>query len=476
MEEDAPAEKKDAPPPEKTRRVDLYVDSDKEDEKDMTVPSVTPTSRANSIARESVMRKSRQRSMRAFFRERPTKSLTDVNLQIKTGASLIPDLNLVINRMRSMKDDSFVYLDYMLPKDSEFFTPYSLREVEYCNLNIYKPYYTVTRHGVTYWRVSENFFTPLNQWQQEFQQFLSIIQIRTFSIFRLWKGFKVWEKTIKWRKLNYARNHLQNNLFIVIPQLAKAVLRMRADLVVLDRLSFVNTEIIEEWHPFYFLELHMRIYEQLNLLFHEFRGFAGKAIYRSCTEAIMARGFYPDDEINYYPSVKKMREAHSFMDRARKRAFCKTLTNFLTYCDMMLYQALYRVTIQSYADLHTAFDEHNKVAPTEEEIISHDRLDMTVEKPRPPEAPQAPFFLAQLRLLPDRIEVEPLEDVLKLIFQRITGLILESVLDIPPFTTDPEFTQYTAPSIMGRQEECLYQSAPELTFLLKQDEEFTFNR
>ncbi|XP_030566728.1 dynein heavy chain 6, axonemal [Drosophila novamexicana] len=430
---------------------------------------------SSSALRFDKSRRSR-RGVRAVFKDRPTKFIEDDSLKIKTGASLIPDLNLIINRMRNMKDDSYVYLDYMLPKHSEYFTPYSLREVEFANLNIYKPYYTVTRHGVTYWRVSENFFTPLNQWQQEFQQFLSIIQIRTFSIFRLWKGFKVWEKTIKWRKLSFARNHLQNNLFIVIPQLAKAILRMRSDIVVLERLSFVNIENIEEWHPFYFLELHMRIYEQLNYLFHEFRSFVGKALYRSCTEAIMARGFYPDDEINYYPSVKKMREAHSFMDRARKRAFCKTLTNFLTFCDMMLYQALYRVTIQSFEELNHAFNEHHQVAPTEAEIVRHDRLDTKIEKPRPPNAPQNPFFLAQLRLLPDRIEVEPLEEILRLIFQRITGLILETVLDIQPFTTDAEFTQYTKPSIMGRQEECLYQSAPELTFLLKQDVTFNFNR
>lgn len=232
---------------------------------------------SSSALRFDKSRKSR-RGVRAIFKDRPTKFIEDDSLKIKTGASLIPDLNLIINRMRNMKDDSYVYLDYMLPKHSEYFTPYSLREVEFANLNIYKPYYTVTRHGVTYWRVSENFFTPLNQWQQEFQQFLSIIQIRTFSIFRLWKGFKVWEKTIKWRKLSFARNHLQNNLFIVIPQLAKAILRMRSDIVVLERLSFVNIENIEEWHPFYFLELHMRIYEQLNYLFHEFRSFVGKAL------------------------------------------------------------------------------------------------------------------------------------------------------------------------------------------------------
>jgi len=63
--------------------------------------------------------------------------------------------------------------------------------VEYKDLNTYEPFYTVTRHGVTFWHCSENFFTPLDQWQQEFEQFLSIIQIRSFSIFRLWKGFKV---------------------------------------------------------------------------------------------------------------------------------------------------------------------------------------------------------------------------------------------------------------------------------------------
>ncbi|XP_032594376.1 dynein axonemal heavy chain 6 [Drosophila grimshawi] len=407
---------------------------------------------------------------------RSTKFGIERNLNMKTGASLIPDLNLVINRMRSKKDDSYVYLDYMLPKDSEYFTPYSLREVNFENLNTIKPYYTITRHGVTYWRVSEHFFTPLNQWQQEFQQFLSIIQIRSFAIFRLWKGFKVWEKTIKWRKLSIARNFLQNNLLIAIPQLAKAILRMRSDVVVLERLSFANIENIEEWHPFYFLELHMRIYEQLNHLFQDFRAFVGKTLYRACTDAIMARGFYPDDEINYYPSIKKMREAHSFMDRARKRSFCKTLTNFLTYCDLMLYQTLYRVTIQSYEDLHHAFNEHHLVGPTAAEIMRHERLDTKIEKTRPPSAPQTPFFLAQLRLLPDRIEVEPQEDILKLIFQRITGLILKTVLSIPPFTNDAEFKQYTAPSIMGRQEECLYESAPELTSLLKQDEKFNFHR
>lgn len=110
---------------------------------------------------------------------------------------------------------------------------------------------------------------------------------------------------------------------------------------------------------------------------------------------------------------------------------------------MMLYQALYRVTIRSYAELQHAFLVHHQVGPTEADIMKHDRVDTRIERPRPPSAPQIPFFIAQLRLLPDRIEVEPLEDILKMIFHRITGLILETVMDIAAFTTDPIFVQYT---------------------------------
>lgn len=45
----------------------------------------------------------------------------------KTGASLIPDLNILVERMRQMPDDRYIYMTYMLPKTSEYFTPYSLK-------------------------------------------------------------------------------------------------------------------------------------------------------------------------------------------------------------------------------------------------------------------------------------------------------------------------------------------------------------
>lgn len=121
-----------------------------------------------------------------------------------------------------------------------YFQPHTNRQVEYADLPNKHQYFTMSRHGVTYWHLSENFFTPLTQWQQEFQQFLSIIKIHSFAVFRVWKGFKVWEKTVKWRKQNDARNYLREHLFIAIPPLAKAILQFRADIVQLNKLSFLN--------------------------------------------------------------------------------------------------------------------------------------------------------------------------------------------------------------------------------------------
>lgn len=157
----------------------------------------------------------------------------------------------------------------------------------------------MSRHGVTFWHLSENFFTPLLQWQQEFQQFLSIIKIRTFAVFRVWKGFKVWEKTVKWKKQADAKAYLSDHLLFAIPALARAILVLRSELVNLQHSNFINNAgnklltkvlciellfrppfancapcplaVIDEWHPFYYLEVQMKVYEKLTETFRDFR-------------------------------------------------------------------------------------------------------------------------------------------------------------------------------------------------------------
>uniref|UniRef100_A0A1B0FG22 AAA+ ATPase domain-containing protein n=1 Tax=Glossina morsitans morsitans TaxID=37546 RepID=A0A1B0FG22_GLOMM len=357
--------------------------------------------------------KSRTERSRHFDRiAKPLSGRTTYDVEstytIKTGASLIPDLNVIVERMRNMPDDRFIYLNYMLPKTSEYFTPYSLKEFTYDDLPNKQLFFTMSRHGVTYWHLSENFFTPLLQWQQEFQQFLSIIKI-----------------------------------------------------------------LIEEWHPFYFLEIHMKIYEKLRATFRDFREKTKKLLFEACLTAITERGFFPDDEINYYPSIKKMRDAMSFMDRARKRNFCKILSN---YCDCLMYHMLFKVTCHSFHDLVKAMEIHDIASPSKELLKKNLSLHEQLETERTENFPQSPFFVANLHLLPDRIDIEPSEEIMKHIFNRISTLILETVTEIDNFTDDKTYLKFTEPSIMGRQEERLAGIPPDLSFLLRTDPDFQRNR
>lgn len=44
------------------------------------------------------------------------------------------------------------------------------------------------------------------------------------------------------------------------------------------------------------------------------------------TKAITAKGFSAIDEIYIYSSIKKMKDSMSFMDRAKKRRFCRFMS------------------------------------------------------------------------------------------------------------------------------------------------------
>ncbi|XP_055843876.1 dynein axonemal heavy chain 6 [Episyrphus balteatus] len=389
----------------------------------------------------------------------------------------IPDLNSIIeNKIKKFKGEEFIYLTYTVPKNSEYFTPYSLAETQFKDIPSKSQYYTMSRHGVTFWSQGENYFTELNQWQREFQMYIHIVKIKSFAKFRMWKGFKVWEKTLKWRKYDEAYTYLSENLFYAIPHLASAALQLRSDFYQMQNLNFINVEVIEDWQPFYFMEIHMKIYEEMKMNLKYFRDKARKYIYDACHGAIIAKGFFPTDEIDFYPSVKKMREAMSFMDRARKRGFCKLLCNFLNYCDRIVLILLHTITRNSFEALANALRIHDELGPTVEELKSELGVGIEVEAQRPSYSPQNPFFMAELLLKPESVDIEPSEDAMKSIFHQLTNLILDSVMEIKSFTEDATYKIFTEPSIMGRQEERLAEPPPDLAFLFRIDKEFQENR
>lgn len=109
------------------------------------------------------------------------------------------DLNqLIRDKVTSCKEYIFIYLTYSIPRSSEHFTPYSLKEAKYSEIDP-NEYYTVDRKGVTYFSRRENHFTKLDVWQTEYDLYLKMIKVLlgcvASLITRINEIFSSWERS-----------------------------------------------------------------------------------------------------------------------------------------------------------------------------------------------------------------------------------------------------------------------------------------
>lgn len=87
----------------------------------------------------------------------------------------------------------------------------------------------------------------------------------------MWKGFKVWQKTIQWKKYHDARKYIGENLFFAIPILAETILKIRDEYCQLVLFKFTDISILENWHLFYFIEAQMAQFEQTRDFLYAYR-------------------------------------------------------------------------------------------------------------------------------------------------------------------------------------------------------------
>lgn len=130
-------------------------------------------------------------------------------------------------------------------------------------------YYTVSRHGITYWSDTENQFSQLNEWLTDYEKYKKIKKLNFFGNYRCIKVFRQWRQNVKWAKYETARQTLSGSLFLVMPRLAKALLYMREQYDQLIHFRFFDVSVCENWHLPYFVETQMTTFEQVrDLLFN----------------------------------------------------------------------------------------------------------------------------------------------------------------------------------------------------------------
>lgn len=145
-----------------------------------------------------------------------------------------------------------------------------LREVPFSKADKHE-YFTVSRHGVTYWSDSENHFTALDAWLADYRKYRRLTELGFFKHYRLAKAFRLWLRNIQWYKYENARQKIAASAFVVLPRLARALLTMQDEYVQLVGFRFFDVSVSENWHLPYFIETQMTTFEQVRDLLQQLR-------------------------------------------------------------------------------------------------------------------------------------------------------------------------------------------------------------
>lgn len=355
-------------------------------------------------------------------------------------------------------------------------------------------YFTISKEGVSYWGLAENHFTKLDEWYSEYLKFCQLKKLKLFVKYRIWKTFRYWSKMIKWKKYNEARNLIEENLFFANPSLHKTLLDIRNEYCQLILLKFTEIAMLENWNLFYFVESQMSQFEKSRDLLYDFRKKTISQLFDACYEAMIAKGYSPEDEILNCKSVKKVKEQISFTMRATKRNFCSRLTNFLFLADLIIINLLYSVLRNSFKDLAEVFQIHTDLGPSFEKLKEISDTGAEIEDSRPDKSPQTPLLTAELVLKPDKVEVDPSRAVTthiivsymsmpgdptntNIYFQtQMIELFLDAIHNVKPFQSDESFKLFTEPSIVGHQEDKLFKVPASIDFMIESDFETTQNK
>lgn len=142
------------------------------------------------------------------------------------------------------------------------------REVPFSKVDKHE-YYTVSRHGITYWSDTENHFSQLNEWLEDYEKYKKLTKLNFFGNYRFAKAFCQWRQNVKRAKYETAKQMLAASLFLAMPRLAKALLYMREQYEQLIHFRYFDVSVCENWHLPYFVETQLTTYEQVrDLLFN----------------------------------------------------------------------------------------------------------------------------------------------------------------------------------------------------------------
>ena len=267
-----------------------------------------------------------------------------------------------LNMLRQHYDSlEFVYLA-PLKTNSLAYNPYDLEVVNHSDIDE-DHFYTMSAAGVTHFIDGQAEFTPLDQWEREYNLYNQIITLDVFRQYKLWKGFATWKKCVRHKKTRHCKQMLERNLYILNPVFQKSLLKISnfchqlSDLTLHD----IDTTTLYALDDFYEKQVTRResARETLGNLFSSIV----ETVEDSCSAAIeilqerlFGKGSEMEGDFLATTAEKKMGKQTQRMEddskfsyaiTAAKRSEQRKLFNYIRLADYMICDTLHDVLIGS---------------------------------------------------------------------------------------------------------------------------------
>ncbi|PZC80020.1 hypothetical protein B5X24_HaOG215489 [Helicoverpa armigera] len=378
----------------------------------------------------------------------------------------------VINYVRDHPSCGFLYMIYAVHPQNVYFTPYYLKVVPYENIDK-RNFFTISPCGVTHYS-NEMVFTKLPAWEQEYTIFVKLTDIKFFKLYRYWKAFYVWNKSIAFRKYTKIRNKLAKNLFILTPVLGKALLSIQAMCCEMYTKTFADLTRDMDTPFFYFIEDQMKRVEYIRDKLIEFRTVVMDVITQSCHTALYQQGFvYDDRNIPPFQVIRgKPTGGMSYTEKANKRKYCERLACFIKLADYMTNYMLYRLTKRSNKMMSDMLRIHVSFTPSPTQLMDEDIEEVVEALPRSTDTCKWALFQVDAYIKTSgEMELNPSEKVILTYFEKITNYWEEYVRTFHNFLNDDTLQIFVQPTIMGKQVDWSAGLSPNLYFLMNQDKD-----
>jgi dynein heavy chain len=260
------------------------------------------------------------------------------NLSQSISSSFIGSLHMSQAQLTAFLkgDGNFLYLTH---SNEASRSAYDLSITDHQSTNPGSSYYTLSRAGITHFtKDGTTEFTPLDQWEREFQLFGKMRQINFFKSYRMWKTFSVWKKNIKNASLASAREALVKNLFIFIPSLRDALMTIKSLCVSVTNLRLIDVASKETLKLDSFIKSQHALQESLTTELSSFSVNIHNTVRGACDEIV-------DEFLKSNNIVADHRM--TFMERASLRSECRKLTKFLKLTDFLVVDTLHDMALES---------------------------------------------------------------------------------------------------------------------------------